>query len=140
MVESGLPVCFVKLPLKFHRFIKFIILLSLHFTPLCFYFNTYTFLIYYFEFLFFIYIHSWLLFNPIDIVAFLLSIYYNFLHCLTNTINPQFIYLENPLWKIIYSELGTFKWWISGLMLDPLFLLISRLNNACSPFVTNIQS
>ena len=28
------------------------------------------------------------------------------------------------------SELGTFEWWISGLMLDPLFFLISRWNNA----------
>ena len=36
-------------------------------------------------------------------------------------------------------ELGTFEWWISGLMLDPLFFLISRLNNACSPHVINLQ-
>ena len=28
----------------------------------------------------------------------------------------------------VSSELGTFEWWISGLMLDPLFFLISRLN------------
>ena len=28
------------------------------------------------------------------------------------------------------AELGTFEWWTSGLMLDPLFFLISRLNNA----------
>ena len=27
----------------------------------------------------------------------------------------------------IKSELKTFEWWISGLMLDPLFLIISRL-------------
>ena len=27
----------------------------------------------------------------------------------------------------IISELGTWEWWISGLMLNPLFLLISRL-------------
>ena len=31
------------------------------------------------------------------------------------------------------AELGTFEWWISGLMLDPLFFLILRLNNACHP-------
>ena len=37
----------------------------------------------------------------------------------------------------IISELGTFDFWISGLMLDPLF--ISRLNNACSPLVINLQ-
>ena len=37
------------------------------------------------------------------------------------------------------SELGTFEWWISGLMLDPLFLLISRLKNACSPLVINLK-
>ena len=36
-------------------------------------------------------------------------------------------------------ELGTFDWWISGLMLDPLFFLISRLNNACSPLVINLE-
>ena len=41
--------------------------------------------------------------------------------------------------KVFSSELGTFEWWISGLMLDPLFFLISRLNNACSPYVTNLQ-
>ena len=34
-------------------------------------------------------------------------------------------------------ELGTLEWWISGLMLDP--LLISRLNNACSPHEFNLQ-
>jgi len=33
----------------------------------------------------------------------------------------------------ICAKLGTFKWWTSGLMLYPLFFLISRLNNACSP-------
>ena len=35
--------------------------------------------------------------------------------------------------------LGTFKWWISGLMLKPLFFLISRLNNDCSPLAINLQ-
>ena len=29
------------------------------------------------------------------------------------------------------------EWWISGLMLNPLFLLISRLNIACSPLIFN---
>ncbi len=38
----------------------------------------------------------------------------------------------------ICSELGTFEWWISGLRLDPLFFLILRLNNACSPLVINL--
>ena len=37
----------------------------------------------------------------------------------------------------IITELGTFEWWISGLMLNPLFFLISRLNIACSPLVIN---
>ena len=32
--------------------------------------------------------------------------------------------------ELVWSELGTFEWWISGLRLDPLFFLISRLNNA----------
>jgi len=38
-----------------------------------------------------------------------------------------------------FSELKTLEWWISGLMLDPLFFLISRLNKACSPLVINLQ-
>ncbi len=33
----------------------------------------------------------------------------------------------------------TFEWWISGLMLNPLFFLISRLNIACSPLIFNLQ-
>ena len=37
----------------------------------------------------------------------------------------------------IISELGTFNFSILGLMLDQLF--ISRLNNACSPLVINLQ-
>ena len=37
------------------------------------------------------------------------------------------------------TELRTLEWWISGLMLDPLFFLISRLNNTCSPLVINLQ-
>ena len=41
--------------------------------------------------------------------------------------------------KVIPTELGTFEWWISGLMLDPLFFLLSRLNNACSSLVINLQ-
>ena len=38
-----------------------------------------------------------------------------------------------------HEALGTFEWWISRLMLDPLFFLISRLNNDCSPPVINLQ-
>ena len=41
--------------------------------------------------------------------------------------------------KVISSELGTLEWWISGLMLDLLFFLISRLNNACYPLDINLQ-
>ena len=37
------------------------------------------------------------------------------------------------------SELKTLECWISRLMLDPPFFLISRLNNACSPLVINLQ-
>ena len=40
---------------------------------------------------------------------------------------------------LMLSDLGTFEWWILGLMLDPLFFLISRLNNAWSPLVINLQ-
>ena len=36
--------------------------------------------------------------------------------------------------------LGTFEWWIPGLMLVSLFFLISRLNNAFSPLVSNLQN
>jgi len=38
-----------------------------------------------------------------------------------------------------YPELKTLEWWISKSMLDLLFFLISRLNNACSPLVINLQ-
>ena len=59
------------------------------------------------------------------------------LHCTKrrcSQINPQ------SKVEIEYgSELGTFEWWITGLMLDPLFFLISRLNNACSPLYINLQ-
>ena len=41
--------------------------------------------------------------------------------------------------KFISSELGTFEWYISGLKLNLLSFLISRLNNACSPLVINPQ-
>ena len=33
----------------------------------------------------------------------------------------------------------TLEWWISGLMLNPLFFLISRLNIACSPLIFDLQ-
>ena len=36
------------------------------------------------------------------------------------------------------TELGTLEWWISGLMLNPLFFLISRLNIACFPHEFNL--
>ena len=47
-------------------------------------------------------------------------------------LEPSFLNL------ILYPELGTFDFWISGLMLDLLFFFISRLNNACSPLVINL--
>ena len=40
---------------------------------------------------------------------------------------------------VLTSELGTFEWWILVLMLDPLFILISRLNNSCSPLVVPVS-
>ena len=40
---------------------------------------------------------------------------------------------------MIRSELKTLEWWISGLMLNPLFFLISRLNMACFPHEFNLQ-
>ena len=48
------------------------------------------------------------------------------------TVNGNHLFYAGP-------ELGTFKWWTSGLMLDPLFFLISRLNIACSPLGINLQ-
>ena len=42
------------------------------------------------------------------------------------------------LWLL--PELKTLEWWISGLMLNPLFFLISRLNIACSPLIFNLQT
>ena len=53
---------------------------------------------------------------------------------ISNIIN----YIVNP--RSIWSELGTLEWWKSGLMLDPLFFLISKLNNDCCPLVINLQS
>ena len=53
--------------------------------------------------------------------------------------NGAFPFLGGRSLKITLPELETFEWWISGLMLDPLFFLISRLNNACSPLVINLQ-
>ena len=40
---------------------------------------------------------------------------------------------------ITLTELKTLEWWISGLMLNPLIFLISRLNIACSPLIFNLQ-
>ena len=53
--------------------------------------------------------------------------------------NREAICVSNQSAVFKSHELGTFKLWISGLMLDPLFSLISRLNNACSPLVINLQ-
>jgi len=47
----------------------------------------------------------------------------------------NFVKIEEELTEGIKA----FEWWISGLMLDPLFFLISRLNNACSPLVINLK-
>ena len=41
--------------------------------------------------------------------------------------------------NVLETELKTLEWWISGLMLNPLFFLISRLNNACSSLIFNLQ-
>ena len=37
--------------------------------------------------------------------------------------------------KFMQPELKTLEWWISGLMLNPLFFLISRINIACSSLI-----
>ena len=39
----------------------------------------------------------------------------------------------------VQPELKTLEWWISGLRLNPLFFLISRLNFACLPHDFNLQ-
>ena len=45
------------------------------------------------------------------------------------------------IWVLIINltELKTLEWWISVLMLNPLFFLISRLNIACFPHELNLQ-
>ena len=48
------------------------------------------------------------------------------------------IFVEKPQMKM-KPELETLELWISGLMLNPLFFLISRLNFACSPHEFNLQ-
>ena len=50
-----------------------------------------------------------------------------------NTFNPSCFFFKSR------AELKTFEWWISGLMINPLFFLISRLNIACSPLIFNFQ-
>ena len=52
---------------------------------------------------------------------------------------PVPLYQEHIRLVMIGPELGTFEWCILGLMVDPLFFFISRLNNACSPLVINLQ-
>ena len=51
------------------------------------------------------------------------------------------IRILDPHWKKINAdpELKTLEWWISGLMLNPLFFLISRLNMAYFPLEFNLQ-
>ena len=45
----------------------------------------------------------------------------------------------NPMLWSVQTELKTLEWWISGLMLNPLFFLISRLNMVCFPNEFNLQ-
>ena len=40
---------------------------------------------------------------------------------------------------ILKPELKTLEWWISGLMLNPLFFLIFRLNITYNPHELNLQ-
>ena len=47
--------------------------------------------------------------------------------------------LKRELIPFCISELETLEWWISGLMLNPLFFLISRLNIAYTPHELNLQ-
>ena len=49
-----------------------------------------------------------------------------FLYCLTFCKIKCYFNAKSTLFCMT-SELGTLEWWISGLMLNPLFLLISRL-------------
>ena len=77
-----------------------------------------------------------------------LSIVYGFCICLysINVKIAELIWLLQNCWSDEVDEethkipeLGTFGWWITGLMLDPLFFLISRLNNAGSPLYIDLQ-
>ena len=45
----------------------------------------------------------------------------------------------NYLITVSTPELKTLEWWISGLMLNPLFFLISRLNIAYNPHELNLE-
>ena len=47
--------------------------------------------------------------------------------------------LKNFVSLLGNTEPKTLEWWISRLMLDLLFFLISRLNNTCSALVINLQ-
>ena len=57
----------------------------------------------------------------------------------------QFLISQDPVLSLllknkICSKQGTFESWISGLMRDPHFFLISILNNAaCFPLTINLQ-
>ena len=61
---------------------------------------------------------------------------------LNNKTSAFFVYfcsIYDSFLLVYIPDLGTFECWISGFMLDPLFFLISRLNNACYPLVINLQ-
>ena len=51
------------------------------------------------------------------------------------------MYLDQTKFLSVFirAELKTFEWWISGLRVNPLFFLISRLSIACSPLIFNLQ-
>ena len=68
-------------------------------------------------------------------------------YCLSWTLDFDIQYVHVYIWgsmldpsiKVIPAELKTLEWWISGLRLNPLFFLLSRLNIAWKTHDFNLQ-
>jgi len=68
------------------------------------------------------------------------NVFVSMFPCVFVTMYPDvFLSMDPGVFVSMYPELGTLEWWISGLMLDPLFFLISRLDFACFPREFNLQ-
>ena len=54
------------------------------------------------------------------------SVEKSFSFCNIHKSQNRKVFGKNNIFHLLTTELGTLEWWISGLMLNPLFLLISR--------------